>query len=131
MARALGIGGIFFKCRDVEAIGTWYQDHLGIELSDFGGSELRPERLPAGAYTVWGPFASDTRYFEPSDRDFMINLIVDDVEQALEQVAAGGAEVVGEIEEIEFGTFGWFIDPEGTKVELWKPAEPGESSTAD
>ena len=51
-------------------------------------------------------------------------LFVDDVDGALAQVVEGGAEVVGEIEESEFGRFGWFVDPEGNKVELWQPPEP-------
>ena len=127
MAKALGIGGIFFKCRDVAALGKWYRDYLGLDLSDYGGTEMHPERLPSGSYTVWGPFSSDTDYFQPSDKEFMINLIVDDVEEALEQVAEGGAEVVGEVQKLEFGTFGWFVDPEGTKVELWKPAATGDA----
>ncbi len=127
MAKALGIGGVFFKCRDVQSLGAWYRDHLGLDLSEYGGTEFHPNRLPAGSYTVWGPFSSDTEYFQPSNKEFMINLIVDDVEQALAQVAAGGAQVVGEIQELEFGSFGWFIDPEGTKVELWKPATSPES----
>ena len=77
--------------------------------------------MPPEAYTVWGPFKDSTSYFEPSEKEFMINLIVDDLEGALAQAKEGGATIVGEIEEYEFGRFGWFVDPEGTKVELWVP----------
>jgi predicted enzyme related to lactoylglutathione lyase len=51
----------------------------------------------------------------------MFNLVVDNLDEALRQVAAGGAQVVGEIEKSEFGNFGWLIDPDGNKVELWQP----------
>ena len=123
MAKALGIGGIFFKCRDGEKLAQWYERHLGIQLGEgFVGASFHPETLPDRAYTIWGLFKEDTEYFNPSPREFMINLIVDDVEEALQQVVEGGAEQAGEVEVLEYGTFGWFIDPEGNKVELWKPA---------
>ena len=85
------------------------------------GASFYPATLPAGAFTVWGPFKKDTNYFDPSDRSHMVNLIVDDLDGAVKQVAEGGATVVGDTEEYEFGRFGWFIDPEGTKIELWEP----------
>ena len=121
MAKALGIGGVFFKCKDAAALGTWYERWLGMPLSDYGGVTFQPATLPAHAYSVWGPFDAATDYFDPSNREFMFNLIVDHIEGALEQVAEGGATVVGDIEEYEYGRFGWFIDPEGNKVELWEP----------
>lgn len=122
MARVLGIGGVFFKCRDRDALGAWYRKHLGLPVNDRGGVEFDLGALPPGAYCVWGPFDESTTYFAPSDRPFMLNLIVDDLEGALSQVAGAGATVVGEIEEYEYGRFGWFVDPEGNKIELWEPA---------
>jgi predicted enzyme related to lactoylglutathione lyase len=77
--------------------------------------------MPEKGCTVWGPFENDTDYFQPSDQTTMVNLIVDDVAQALAQVRDGGATVVGEVEDYDYGTFGWFLDPEGNKVELWMP----------
>lgn len=121
MAKALGIGGVFFKCEDPAALAEWYQKWLGLAISDFGGVNFELNKLPGNAFCVWGPFKASTDYFEPSRREFMVNLVVDDLEATLKQVEEGGAEVVGEIEEYEFGKFGWFIDPEGTKVELWQP----------
>lgn len=76
--------------------------------------------MPVCGYTVWATFGSDTDYFQPSTHKFMINLLVDDLDQALAQVEAGGAELVGAIVEYDLGRFGWFIDPEGNKVELWE-----------
>ena len=122
MAKVLGLGGIFFKADNPEKLCEWYKTHLGLSIDFPHGSVLRAEQLPKGAYAVWSPFPKDTDYFEPSNQSFMINFVVDDIEGALNQVKEGGAKVVGEIEESEFGKFGKFIDPEGNKVELWKPA---------
>ena len=126
MAQVLGIGGVFFRARDPKSLATWYATHLGVTIDpSFGGSIFLPKNLPKGAYTVWNPEPHDTRHFEPSTSDYMINLIVDDLNEALEQVKAGGAEVHGEPEHLEFGHFGWFTDPEGNKVELWQPTPDG------
>ncbi len=90
------------------------------------GASLKPADMPPAGLTVWAPFKHDTDYFDPSPKEFMFNLVVDDLNGALAQVQEGGAERAGEIEEYEYGRFGWFMDPEGNKVELWEPA--GESS---
>jgi len=124
MAKVLGIGGVFFKCRDKAALAAWYRDHLGFELSEYGGTDFGPAALPPGARTVWSPFDGDTDYFDPSTKPFMVNLIVDDLDGALERVRAGGARLVGEPQSYDYGRFGWFLDPEGHKIELWQPAAP-------
>ena len=82
-----------------------------------------PDTVPVGGLTVWSPFKKDTDYFNPSTREFMINFMVDDLDGALAQVSEGGAEVVGDIMDESYGRFGWFIDPEGNKIELWEPKE--------
>jgi len=123
MAKALGIGGVFFKCRNRQKLASWYKDYLGLSINELGGSNFDFKKLPGGSYCVWGPFDSTTRYFDPSEKEFMINMIVDDLEGALYQVTEGGAQVVGEIEEYSYGRFGWFVDPEGNKIELWEPRD--------
>jgi len=125
MAKALGVGGVFFKSEDPEKLGKWYQKWLAVPVEHPYGASFKPEGLPPGGMTVWAPFSGSTTYFEPSTRDYMFNLIVDDVEEALSQVAEGGAEIVGEIQDEDYGRFGWFVDPEGNKVELWEPREGG------
>lgn len=120
MARALGVGGIFFKSADPKRLTAWYGEHLGLPVNEWGAS-LKPADMPAEAITQWTPFKSDTSYFEPSAKDFMLNLVVDDLDGALEQVRAGGAVVTGDIVEEDYGRFGWFLDPDGNKVELWQP----------
>ena len=122
MAKALGIGGVFFKSQDPKHLAAWYGTWLGLEIDpSFGGTSFHPSQLPDKAYTVWSPFKESTTYFDPSTNPFMINLIVDDLSGALSQVKKGGATLVGDPEESEYGAFGWFIDPEGNKVELWQP----------
>lgn len=122
MTRVLGIGGVFFKCRDRVRLAAWYAEALGLEINEFGGAVFPRDGLPPTAYAVWGPFDSDTGYFRPSRRAFMLNLVVDDVDAAIAQVVAAGGRQIDSIENYEYGRFGWFVDPEGNKVELWCPA---------
>ena len=122
MAKVLGIGGVFFRAEDPEGLGEWYARWLGVPVEHPYGATFQPADLPGKAFGVWAPFKQDTTYFA-SGKSYMFNLVVDDLDGALAQVAEGGAEVVGEIEEMEYGRFGWFIDPEGNKVELWEPGD--------
>jgi len=125
MAKILGVGGVFFQCDEPGELGAWYARWLGLPVEpEWGGASLPPERMPPGGLTVWGPFARDTAYFQPSSLPFMINLVVDDLDAALAQVREGGAQVMPETQHEPYGRFGWFIDPAGVKVELWQPAPP-------
>ncbi len=123
MAKVITVGGVFFKSKDAKGLGEWYQQWLGMPVEHPYGASLPPKDLPAGTMAVWTPFAADTDYFQPSEQSFMINLVVDDLDGALAQVKQGGAEQVGEIDDCEYGRFGWFLDPEGNKVELWEPKD--------
>ena len=123
MAKVLGVGGVFFRSPDPARLRTWYAQWLGIPDRGFG-MNFPPSSIPPGGYTVWSPFAADTKYFDPPGREFMVNLMVDDLDGALAQVGQGGGQVVGGIEESEYGRFGWFLDPDGNKVELWQPPAP-------
>lgn len=120
MAKVVGIGGIFFKARDPEALSTWYAKHLGLDLHDFGGAMFAEnERRPG--YTLWSPFPQNTRYFEPGDKDFMVNFRVDDLDALLASLRGAGVQVDPRVEVSEYGRFGWIVDPEGTRIELWQP----------
>lgn len=121
MAKVLGVGGIFFKSPDPAALLDFYQRALGLAGAD-GCVCFAPGEMPAKSYTVFSPFQASTDYFQPSSAAFMINLVVDDVDAALAQVKAAGGEPVGGIEDYDYGRFGWFLDPDGNKVELWQPA---------
>ena len=122
-----GIGGIFFKANDPEKLGAWYKEHLGLEVEEYGGVTFRDSGASAGpppkrqAYTVWSPFAADTDYFAPSDKPFMINFRVADLDALLAKLRGEGVTVDERTEKSEFGYFGWAMDPEGNKIELWEP----------
>ena len=123
MAKVIGVGGVFFKSPDPEALGSWYQKWLGVPVQPPYGANFKPATMPEFGLTVWAPFKADTDYFAPSSSPYMFNLVVDDLDAALEQVAEGGAEVVGEVQKEAYGSFGWFLDPDGNKVELWQPPD--------
>ena len=122
MAKVIGVGGIFFKAKDPEGLLKWYSEVIGLELEGWGGVVLRPGPMAAhpGAATVFSPFKQDTTYFEPSKKDFMINLAVDDLEGVLASCARHGVEAKVMPDEPN-GRFAHIIDPEGNKFELWQP----------
>lgn len=122
MAKVLGIGGIFFKSKDPQALIAWYQKTLGFSSESADYVSFAPATMPDGGCTVFSPFKDSTDYFAPSQREFMFNLVVDDLDGALSQVAAAGAELVGEVESYSYGRFGRFMDPDGNKIELWQAA---------
>ena len=122
MAKVLGIGGVFFKSPDPEKLYEWYERWLGFRADPQSGIAFQPQNMPKNGCSVWSAFNSSTGYFAPSAKEFMFNLIVDDLSEALSQVKEGGAPIIGEIEEYEYGKFGWFMDPDGNKVELWEPS---------
>ena len=121
MAKVTGVGGVFFKSRDPAALAEWYRTHLGVEVQTWGGAVFLWKRdRPAIGYTVWNPFPADTTYFEPSEKPFMINLRVDDLEGMLRALRAAGARVLDRSERGENGAFGYVMDPEGNLLELWE-----------
>jgi len=127
MRHITGIGGIFFKANDPEKLGEWYRKHLGLDVEEFGGVTFRENEAAEGsrrqAYTVWSPFAADTDYFAPSEKSFMINFRVVDLDALLAQLRSEGVAVDERTEKSEFGYFGWAMDPEGNRIELWQPPE--------
>ena len=122
-----GIGGIFFKAEDPDKLGAWYKEHLGLEVEEYGGVTFREDPNPKGdgparqSYAIWSPFASDTDYFAPSQKPFMINFRVIDLDSLLAKLRNEGVTVDDRTEKSEFGYFGWMMDPEGNRVELWEP----------
>ena len=119
MERVQGIGGIFFKARDPKALAAWYQSNLGVSLEAWGGAIFRAD--DPSAITVWSPFAADTNYFAPSTASFMINFRVANLDRMLAQLRAAGAQVDANIQVEPNGRFGWAMDPEGNRFELWEP----------
>jgi len=126
MKRVTGIGGIFFKARDPVALRAWYRDHLGIDVQDWGGAAFTwtdADGNPFAGMTVWNVSDSGTDYYAPSTSPFMVNYRVADLRALLTVLRAEGCDVLDKVEESEFGKFGWVLDPEGNKVELWEPPE--------
>lgn len=118
MERVTGIGGIFFKSPDPKALGAWYERHLGVRLGwDVGTAFV----WDGPGMTLWSPFAAETSYFAPSTSSFMINFRVADLDRMLAQLRAGGVTVDERTEDSEHGKFGWCMDPDGNRVELWQP----------
>ena len=124
MAKVTGIGGVFFKSRtDNAALAAWYQKHLGMTLESFGGAILRwpDDKAEDRGLTVWHIAERDTQWFSPSSSSFMINYRVDDLDEMLGQLRAGGVSIIKGPESHENGKFAWIMDPDGNKVELWEP----------
>lgn len=126
MKRVTGIGGIFFKSPDPKRLCGWYREHLGLDVADWGGAvfEWGGAESQAGM-TLWTPFAADTNKMAPSSASFMVNFRVADLDALLMALRNEGCDVVGDPESSAFGKFGWVLDPDGNKVELWEP--PSES----
>jgi predicted enzyme related to lactoylglutathione lyase len=126
MEKVTGIGGIFFKSKDPKALSEWYARNLGIEVSPWGGAVFRwgegAEDAPSGS-TAWSIFPADTKHFEPSPAPFMLNYRVRDLDAMLAQLRAAGARVDEKTDDSEYGRFGWAMDPEGNRFELWQPPE--------
>ncbi|WP_212830518.1 VOC family protein [Catellatospora sp. TT07R-123] len=118
MQRVTGIGGVFLRARDADALKAWYRDHLGIEVSAWGGHRFFWQ---AGGSTTWSVFEADSDYFGDARQPFMLNFRVDDLDAMLAQLRAAGVKVVDEVEDGEFGRFGWVYDAEDNRVELWQP----------
>lgn len=126
MKRVTGIGGIFLKAKDPSALRAWYARHLGIDVQEWGGTAFRwsdGEGKPVGGTTAWS--ISDGSYFAPSHSPFMVNYRVLDLAALLQALRDEGCEVLEATDESEYGKFGWVMDPEGNKVELWQPPPGG------
>lgn len=124
MKRVTGIGGIFFHAKDPAALREWYRRHLGIDVQAWGGTAF-PWSDGAGATakgsTIWSIGAADGQQFAPSSASFMINYRVDNLDALLQALRDEGCHVLENSDDSEYGKFGWVVDPEGNKVELWQP----------
>jgi D-3-phosphoglycerate dehydrogenase len=125
MKRVTGIGGLFFKTDNPEMIREWYGKHLGISMQDQHGAVFTwgKEGTNKKGSTVWSPFKKTTTYFQPSEKEFMFNYRVENLEALLAALKEEGVQVVGEMEVYEYGKFGWIMDPEGNKIELWESVD--------
>jgi predicted enzyme related to lactoylglutathione lyase len=119
-----GIGGIFFRAKDPVALRAWYKRHLGIDVQEWGGTAFTwtdEAGQPTGGMTIWSIAAADSNQFAPSASSFMVNYRVEDLASLLQALRDEGCHVLEKTDDSEYGKFGWVIDPEGNKVELWQP----------
>lgn len=125
MKRVTGIGGIFYKSKDPKKAREWYSKHLGLVTNQYGSLfEFRQGANPDKVgYLQWSPMEADTQYYVPSKNEFMINYRVENLVELLKTLKEEGVEIVGEMEEYEYGKFAWIMDPEGHKIELWEPVD--------
>lgn len=127
MKRVTGLGGVFFKSADPKKLKDWYGKHLGLPTTEWGATfswfETDSTNRAKPARTEWSPFAANTDYFAPSDKPFMLNYRVANLAELLKTLSEEGVQIVGEIQEYPYGKFGWIMDPEGNKIELWEPKD--------
>lgn len=125
MKKVTGIGGIFFKCKDPNKMMEWYKTHLGLDTNPYGANfEWRQADDPTKkGSTQWSAFGDNTKYFEPSTKDFMINYRVENLEALVEQLKKEGVTIVDKIETYDYGKFVHIMDVEGNKIELWEPID--------
>ncbi len=125
MRRVTGVGGVFIRAKDPDALAQWYRIHLGLTIHPWGGTSFawsdpaHPE--PDGGVTVWSLFSHDTDYFGNPNQQVMINYRVEDVDKLLALLKEEGCNVDPKTDNSEFGRFGWVTDPEGNRIELWQP----------
>lgn len=131
MATVLGIGGVFFRSRDPSALAEWYGRWLNLPIDRSHTASFRPDALANRTQTVWAPTNLNVGPFPPPGLEFMLDLVVDDLLGALQQIRRGGARQVGGVEEYPYGRFAWFLDPEGNGVELWEPRSASPVGEAD
>ena len=124
MKRVTGVGGIFIRAKDPAALRAWYKTHLGIDVQVWGGTAFRwvdDQDQPTAGTTVWS--IGDGSNFAPGTASFMVNYRVADLHGLLRELRNEGCQVLDKVDDSEYGKFGWVIDPEGNKIELWQPPE--------
>ena len=123
MKKVTGIGGVFFKCKDPNAINEWYKKNLGFDTTQYGTSFewMHADDPTKKGVTQWNPFKESTKYFEPSAKDFMINYRVDNLEALVEELKKENVTIVDSIETYDYGKFVHILDLEGNKIQLWEP----------
>lgn len=121
----VGIGGLFFRAQDPDALSLWYRQHLNVGsgcVAAGGGEADEWSWMTLGGPVVFAPFASDTDYF-PADKSYMLNFRVSELGQLIERLEAAGisVETRDEWNDPNVGRFARVQDPEGNPIELWEP----------
>jgi D-3-phosphoglycerate dehydrogenase len=119
--KVTGIGGFFFKASKSKELVEWYGRHLGLKTDAYGSTFWWKDSDGNDCCTQWSPFGDDTKYFEPSQKQFMQNFRVNNLDGLLQQLKDAGVQMAGEPQSFDYGKFAWIMDPEGNKIELWEP----------
>jgi len=125
MKKVTGLGGVFFKCNDPKSMNDWYAKNLGIVAGDYGATfEWREDEDPSKkGTTAWCTFPANTKYFNPSEKPFMINYRVENLVALVDELKRDNVTVVDEIAVYDYGKFVHILDPEGNIIELWEPVD--------
>ena len=123
--KVTGIGGIFFKSKDPKLLNEWYYNNLGLVPNEYGSIfEFRnTDRTEEKGYLQWSPFKETTKYFLPSEKDFMVNFRVENMDELVKDLRNSGITFTDTVETYEYGKFVHIMDPEGNKIELWEPVD--------
>lgn len=123
--KVTGIGGIFFFSEDPGKAKEWYSKNLGLEVNEWGSSfEFRNANRPDEInYLQWSPFKKGSKYFAPSEKEFMINYRVQNIEALVKKLRENGVTIIDTIETYDYGKFVHIMDAEGNKIELWEPVD--------
>ena len=123
MKRVTSLGGVFFKTQDPEKMKAWYDRHLGIPAGKYGTTFewMKTDKPTQKGFTAWSLFAQKSTYFQPSEKEFMVNYRVENLPDLLIELKKEGVQIIGEMMEESYGKFAWIMDPEGNKIELWEP----------
>ncbi len=121
--RVTGIGGVFFKSKNPTELVAWYAKHLGLTTDQYGSTFWWKDAAGNDCSTQWSPFDISTTYFAPSEKPFMQNFRVENLDRLLEDLKKEGVTIVGKPEAYDYGKFCWIVDPEGNKIELWEPID--------
>lgn len=115
--KVVGVGGIFIRAKNAEALRKWYFRHLGVVITEWGGAAFAQN---TGDETYWSVFEEKSDYM-PRRQYMMLNWRVLDLDKMLDQLRLADVRVDDKLEESEQGRFGWAYDLEGNKFELWEP----------
>jgi predicted enzyme related to lactoylglutathione lyase len=123
--KVTGIGGIFFRSKNPKEVREWYGKNLGLAIDEYGSpfefrNANRPEEIN---YLRWSPFEEGTDYFKPSEKEFMINYRVNNIEGLVKKLKGNGVTIVDSIQAFEYGKFVHIMDNERNKIELWEPVD--------
>lgn len=121
--KVTGIGGIFFKCKDPKALKAWYSTNLGLNTNEYGAvfEWYQGADSTKKGFTQWSLFNEKTTYFRPSEKQFMINYRVDNLEALVKVLKSNGVTITDSIETYDYGKFIHILDLENNKIELWEP----------